>query len=221
MSVETHSRAGGQAVAVQPMRAWWFAAAALAFGAAAVTAVAQATGHFHWWAGFVLVPGAFIAAAGAPLMTRGGGRAVTGYLVAWVGVIIFTVGAMLMFGVMTDGWPFMIILPTLAVAGTYVWRPEHPLARAFHRAIATLALCGTALGAIFLLINAGVLDFGDTEWWGGFMMAAAVAVALNGLALLRHKIEYRLQAVTLAVFPALIVFLLGLRFIRGDWPADF
>ncbi|MGN9912055.1 hypothetical protein ACTMTJ_31395 [Phytohabitans sp. LJ34] len=221
MSVDTHSRVGSQAVAVRPVRAWWFAAAAVAFGAAAVTAIAQATGHFHWWAGFVLIPGAFIAAAGAPLLTRGGGRAMTGYLVAWVGVIVFTVGAMLMFGVMTEGWPVMIMLPTLAVAGTYIWRPDHPLARAFHRTVATLALCGTTLGVIFLLMNTDVVDFGDTDWWGGFMMAAAVAVALNGLALLRHQIEYRLQAVTLAVFPALIVFLLGLRFIRGDWPTDF
>jgi hypothetical protein len=211
----------GQAVAVRPVRVWWFSAAAVAFGAAAVTAIAQATGHFHWWAGFVLVPGAFIAAAGAPLLTRGGGRAVTGYLVAWVGALVFAIGAMLMFGVMADGWPVMIILPTLAIAGTYVWRPDHPLARAFHRTIATLALCGTTLGVIFLLMAADVVDFGDTDWWGGFMMAAAVAVALNGLALLRHQIEYRLQAVTLAVFPALIVFLLGLRFIRGDWPAEF
>jgi hypothetical protein len=208
-------------VEVKPMRAWWFAAAAVAGGAAAVTAIAQATGHFHWWAGFVLIPGAFVAAAGAPLLTRGGGRAVTGYLVAWVGAIIFTVGALLMFGAMTDGWPVMIMLPTLAIAGTYVWRPPHPLARVFHRTIATLALCGTSLGVLFLLMNAGVTDFGDTDWWGGYMMAAGVAVALNGLALLRHKIEYRLQAITLAVFPALIVFLLGLRILRGDWPSEF
>ncbi|GAB3504269.1 hypothetical protein GCM10027575_09190 [Phytohabitans suffuscus] len=203
------------------MRVWWFAAAALAFSAATVTAIAQATGHFHWWAGFVLVPGAFITAAGVPLLTRGGGRAVTGYLIVWIGAIVFAVGAMLMFGVMTDGWPIMIILPTLAVAGTYIWRPPHPLARAFHRTIATLALCGTTLGALFLLINAGAVDFGDTSWWGGYMMAAGVAVALNGLVLLRHQIEYRLQAVTLAVFPALIVFLLGLRILRGDWPSEF
>ncbi|MFC0528049.1 hypothetical protein [Phytohabitans kaempferiae] len=221
MSLETQTRAGVQSVRIQPLRAWWFAAAAVAMGAATVTAIAQATGRFHWWAGFVLVPGAFIAAAGAPLLTRGGGRAVTGYLISWVGAIVFAVGAMLMFGVMAEGWPVMIILPTLAVAGTYIWRPEHPLARAFHRTIATLALCGAALGVMFLLMSGDAVDFGDTDWWGGFMMAAAVAVALNGLALLRHQIEYRLQAVTLAVFPALILFLLGLRFIRGDWPSHF
>jgi hypothetical protein len=203
------------------MRAWWFAAAALAFGAAAVTAIAQATGNFHWWAGFVLVPGAFITAAGAPLLTRRGGRAITGYMIAWVGVMVFAVGAMLMFGVMADGWPVMIILPTLAVAGTYAWRSPHPLARAFHRTVTTLALFGTTLGVLFLLINADVVDFGDTQWWGGYMMAAAVAVALNGLVLVRHQIEYRLQAVTLTVFPALVVFLIGLRILRGDFPSEF
>ncbi|MFD0741801.1 hypothetical protein ACFQ1L_07825 [Phytohabitans flavus] len=208
-------------MAVQPMRAWWFAAAALAFSAATVTAIAQATGHFHWWAGFVLVPGAFITAASAPLLGRGGGRAITGYLVAWVGLIVFAVGAMLMFGVMSEGWPAMIIMPTLAIAGTYAWRPQHPIARVFHRTIATLALCGTSLGVLFLLMNADLVDFGDAHWWGGYMMAAGVAVAANGLVLLRHRIQYRLQAVTLAVFPALIVFLLGLRILRGDWPTEF
>jgi hypothetical protein len=124
-------------VRVPPARAWWMAAIAVAVGAAAVTTTAQATGRFHWWAGFVLIPGAVIASAGAPLLVRGGGRAFTGYLVAWVGVITFTVGALLMFGAMGRGWPLMIILPTLAVAGTYAWRPMHPLARAFHRTIAS------------------------------------------------------------------------------------
>jgi len=213
VSAETQTTTG-----VRPVRAWLVAAGAVAAGVAAVTAIAQSTGRFHWWAGFVLVPGAIIAASGAPLLTRGGGRAFTGYMIACVGALVFTVGALLMFGAMARGWPLMIILPTLAVTGTYAWRPSHPLARAFHRTIATLALGGTAVGATFMLMHADMVDFGDTNWWGGFMMAGAVIVVLNGLELLRHRIEYRLQAVALAVFPAAIVFLLGLRIVRGDWP---
>ncbi|WP_173078462.1 hypothetical protein [Phytohabitans rumicis] len=213
MSAETQTTVG-----VRPARVWWTAAAAVAAGAATVTTVAQATGRFHWWAGFVLIPGAVIAAAGAPLLARGGGRAFTGYLIAWVGAIVFTVGALLMFGAMDKGWPLMIILPTVAVAGTYAWRAGHPLARAFHRTIATLALAGTALGVTFLLMQADAVDFGETNWWGGFMMAGAVIIVLNGLELLRHRIEYRVQAIALAVFPAALVFLIGLRIFRGDWP---
>jgi hypothetical protein len=205
-------------MAQRPARAWWAAVASVAVGVAAVTTIAQSLDRFHWWAGFVLVPGAIIAASGAPLLTRGGGRAFTGYMISWVGVLLFTVGTLLMMGVMARSWPIMIILPALAVVGSYAWRPEHPLARVFHRTIATLALGGAAVGVTFLLMHADTVDFGETNWWGGFMMAAGVIVALNGLALLRHRIEYRLQAIALAVFPAAIVFLLGLRILRNDWP---
>ena len=70
----------------------------------------------------------------------------------------------------------------------------------------------------FLLLHADAVDFGETKWWGGFMMAGGVIVALNGLELVRHRIEYRIQAIALAVFPAAVVFLIGLRILKGDWP---
>ncbi|MEV4631320.1 hypothetical protein AB0J90_34120 [Micromonospora sp. NPDC049523] len=197
----------------------WLASVAVAgLAVAAVTVTAQSIDRFHWWAGFILVPGALIAASGGPLLMRGGGRAFAGYLVACIGTLVFTVGALLMFGAMGQGWPLMIILPSFAVAGTYGWHPVHPLARAAHRTVAMLALGGVALGATFLLIRAGRVDFGGTDWWGGFMMLAGVIVFLNAVELTRHRIPYRLQAITLLLGPAVITFLLGLRFLRGDWP---
>ena len=197
---------------------WLGSLAVAALAVVAVTAIAQSIDRFHWWAGFVLVPGALIAATGGPLLARGGGRAFAGYLVACVGGLVFTVGALLMFGAMGRGWPLMIILPSFAVAGTYGWHPVHPLARAAHRTVAMLALGGVALGVTFLLIRAGRIDFGRTDWWGGFMMLAGVIVFLNAVELTRHRIAYRLQAITLLLGPAVITFLLGLRFLRGDWP---
>lgn len=197
-------------------RAGWLAglgAAALTTGL--VTAAAQSTDRFHWWAGFILVPGALIAACGGPLLARGGGRAFGGYVIACLGAIVFTVGALLMLGLMGDGWPVLIALPCLAVAGTYRWRPDDPLGRGLHRTVALLAGVGAALGATFLLITTGQVDFGDTGWWGAFMMLAAVAVCANALELGRHRIPYRLQAVTLLVGPSVVAFLLGLRFLRG------
>jgi hypothetical protein len=199
-------------------RDWLAATGIAALAVITVTTVAQSTGRFHWWAGFVLVPSAISAVPAGPMFARGGGRAFTGYVIACAGALGFAVGALLMFGEMGRGWPLMIILPALAITGTYVWRPAHPLARAFHRAIATLALGAAALGVTFFLLNTGTVDFGESDWWGWFMMLAAVTVALNGLELLRHRIEYRLQAIALAVWPAVIVFLLGLRMVRGDWP---
>jgi hypothetical protein len=196
----------------------WLAGVGLAaLAVAVVTVVAQSIGRFNWWAGFILVPGALIAAAGVPLLARGGGRAFAGYVVACLGGLVFAVGAILMFGVMGPGWPMMIVLPCLAIAGTYLWRPVHPLVRALHRTVATLALCGVALGVTFLLMLAGTIDFGETDWWGGFMMLAAVVILSNAVELVRHRMPYRLQAITLLVGPAVITFLLGLRFLRG-WP---
>ncbi|WP_329104339.1 hypothetical protein OG792_29415 [Micromonospora sp. NBC_01699] len=197
---------------------WLGSLAVAALAVVAVTVSAQSVDRFHWWAGFVLVPGALIAASGGPLLLRGGGRAFAGYLVACVGVLVFTVGALLMFGAMGRGWPLMIILPSFAVAGTYGWHPVHPLARGAHRTVAMLALGAVALGVTFLLIRADWVDFGGTDWWGGFMMLAAVIVFVNAAELTRHRIPYRLQAITLLLGPAVITFLLGLRFLRGDWP---
>nr|MDT0661649.1 hypothetical protein [Micromonospora sp. DSM 115978] len=198
--------------------AWLGSVAVAALAVAAITITAQSVDRFHWWAGFVLVPGALIAASGGPLLVRGGGRAFAGYVVACLGGLIFAVGALLMFGAMGQGWPVMITLPTLAVAGTYLWHLAHPLARGLHRTIAMLALGGAGLGVTFLLLNAGWIDFGKGAWWGGFMMLAGVIVFGNAVELTRHRIAYRLQAITLLLGPAMITFLLGLRFLRGDWP---
>ncbi|MFI7604134.1 hypothetical protein ACIBTV_03315 [Micromonospora sp. NPDC049366] len=196
-------------------RHWLVSLAVAGSAAAATTTVAQGSGHFHWWAGFVLIPGALIAASGGPLLARGGGRAFAGYVVVCVGALVFATGALLMVGVMSQGWPVMIILPCLAVAGTYLWRPAHPLARGLHRAVALLALSGAILGGTFQLIRAGTVDFGDTGWWGAFMMLAGVIVLGNAAELTRHRMPYRLQAITLLAGPAVVAFLLGLRFLRG------
>lgn len=196
-----------------------FGSVALAgLAVAAVTITAQSIERFHWWAGFILVPGALIAASGGPLLVRGGGRAFAGYVVACLGGLVFAVGAILMLGGMARGWPLLITLPSLAVAGTYYWHLAHPLARGLHRTIAMLALGGAAVGGTFLLMHARWVDFGSTPWWGGFMMLAGVIVLVNAVELTRHRIAYRLQAITLLLGPAVITFLLGLRFIRGDWP---
>lgn len=214
VSAETEVAAGAQ----RSSAIRWFASLAVAgVAVVAVTVTAQSIDRFHWWAGFVLVPGALIGATGGPLLTRGGGRAFVGYLLGCVGSLVFAVGTLLMLGLMGRGWPTMITLPGLLIAGTYGWRSADPLPRAFHRTVAMLALVTAALGVTFQLLISDVLDFGDAGWWGGFIMAGGLVVLGNGLELLRYRIPYRVSAVTLAVGPAVIALLLGLRFLR-DWP---
>ncbi|WP_433387597.1 hypothetical protein [Micromonospora sp. KLBMP9576] len=184
--------------------------------AAATTTTAQSSGHFHWWASFVLIPGALIAAAGGPLLARDGGRAFAGYVVACLGVLVFTVGALLMFGVFGRGWPLMVVLPCLAVAGTYHWRLVHPLARGLHRAVSLLALAGALLlGGTLQLDRVGLVDVGAAPMWGAFLMLAGMIVLGNAVELTRHRMPYRLQAITLLAGPAVVAFLLGLRLLRG------
>ncbi|MFC7548218.1 hypothetical protein [Plantactinospora sp. GCM10030261] len=194
--------------------AWLLSTAVAAVAVATVTTISQVLERFHWWAGFVLLPGALIAAAGGPWLLRGGARAVGGYVVTCVGALVFTVGTLLMLGAMGDGWPIMISLPAAFVAGTYLWRPEHPLLRGLHRTVAMLALLTVLLGFTFLVLRAGWF-YPRSGWWGAFMMAAGLIVAGNGVEVARHRMPYRLSAATLAFGPAVLTFLLGLRFLRG------
>lgn len=195
-------------------RAWLLGLGLAAVAVGLVTAVAQALDRFHWWAGFVLTPGALIAACGVPLLVRGGSRALVGYVVACLGVLVFAVGALLMLAAMGFGWPLMISLPALSIAGTYLWRPEHPLLRVLHRTVALLGLVVAGLGVAFLLGHTGWVRL-PAGWWGAFLMAAGLVIAANGVEAARHRMPYRLPAVTLAIGPAVLAFLLGLRFLRG------
>jgi hypothetical protein len=196
----------------------WLAAGGIALLACAlVTGSAQSTGDFRWWSVFVLVPGALIGAVGAVLWARSGWRSAGGYVVTWVGIQVYAIGALLAFGAMRSLWALTIILPSLAVAGGYAWRPADPIARAFHRTIAMLALAGVALGVTMLALDA-VGEFDRmAEWWPWFMILGGVIVVGNGLELLRHRLAYRVPAAVLATGPGLIAIVLGIRFLNG-WP---
>jgi hypothetical protein len=180
-----------------------------------IPVVAWSTGRLHWWAEFIVVPAAAITAAGAQLLARGGGRSLVGYFVCAVGTVDALVGALLMFGVMGRGWPLMIIVPALTVAGTYLWRADDPLPRGLHRTVALLALLAATLGGVFLAMRLGWSGFDSPRWWAGYMVAAGVLVLLNGVELLRHRMRYGLQAATLMAGPAALTILLGLRFLRN------
>ncbi len=196
-------------------RHWVTSLAAAGAAVAATTSVAQTAGRFHWWAGFVLIPGALIGAAGGALLARGGGRAFAGYVAGCVGLLVFTVGALLMTGTMGEGWPVLVMLPCLVVAGTYLWRPTDPLARGLHRTVALLALAGAGVGVALMLIRHRLVDPGETHWWGGFVLAAGLLVGGNAVEVARHRMPYRLQAVTLLLGPAVVAALLGVRMLRG------
>ncbi|MDR7280811.1 hypothetical protein [Catenuloplanes atrovinosus] len=169
------------------------------------------------WANAILLPAALIVTSGLVLLTRGRGYTFLGYLILCAGLIVATVGALLIAKRMTWGWPLMITLPCLAVAGTYLWAPRHPVARALHRTVAGLALLAATLGPAFLLLRTALFTW-PAHWWALYMIAAGAVVLLNALELPRHPIRYRLQGATLLAGPAIIAMLLGFRFLTGALP---
>jgi hypothetical protein len=146
--------------------------------------VAVAGSPFRWWANFILVPAlVFLTlSAGLPRAARE-----TRFVLAWIGAIVLTVALLLMAGRMGEYWPLMIVVPCLGPAGLFALRPTDGSLRAFVDTVAGLSVVGIALGAAFLLIRADIVDPGEMNWWGWFMLAAAVVPGVNGLILLRSR----------------------------------
>ena len=194
----------------------WLASFSVALLACAlVSGVAQAADDFRWWSLFVVIPTALITASGVAALVRGGG--LLGYAIANAGLVPFAIGVMLMFGEVGRFWPLTIVLPAAAIAGSYVWRPDNPLARSFHRTLAMLATAGVVLGFTFLALRFDLFTPGP-RWWAWFMVAAGVIVVGNGAELLRHRMVYRVSAAALAAGPGIVTFLLGIRFLQGWAP---
>jgi hypothetical protein len=202
MTVETRPAGAGA-------QASWLAASAAAL--VAVAAVNAWAGGDRWWANFVLLPGAAVVAAAVPLLRGGRGQAAAGYAVLSAGAIVCTVGALLLFGAVGRGWPLLIIVPSLAVGGTARWRAADASARAAHWTVVGLAALGVLLGLTFVALRADLVDFGDTRWWGVFMIAAGTIGIGNGLALIRDLRGYRLSTLVLLVGLGTGAVLAGLR----------
>jgi hypothetical protein len=185
-------------------QARWLVASAVAL--VAVATANAAAGQQRWWANFILFPGAALLAAAVPLMRT----TAAGYAVLCVGTLVSAVGMLLLFGAMGKGWPLMVVLPCLAVAGTARWRVPDPNTRAAHRTVVGLALLGALLGVTFLALGGGLIDL-DGRWWAYFMMAAGLVAIGNGLSLLTDVRGYRLPTTVLLAGLGAAAFLAGLR----------
>jgi len=187
----------------------WLAASGAAL-AVVVTANAVA-GQERWWANFILLPAAAAVAAAVPLLRSGGRRAGAGYAVLCVGGIVATVGLLLLFEAMSGGWPLMIVLPCLAIAGTARWRAVDDNARAGHRTVVGLALLGVLLGTTLQMIITDLTDPDGLRWWSFFMMAGGAVAVGNGLSLTNDVRGYRLPTAVLLTGLGLAAFFAGLR----------
>jgi hypothetical protein len=138
-------------------------------------------GEWHWWANFILVPGAALV-----LLAIGFGQRhpAARFTVAWIGANVLATGLLLLFGTMPDGWPVMIIVPCLGPAALLAVRLRDPAAAAGLRTFAMLGLLGVAVGATFLADTLGVIDLAGHRWWITYMFAAGAVPALNGVGLL-------------------------------------
>lgn len=179
----------------------------------AVEVFAVSQPHYRWWANFVVIPGAALAAlgAGARVVPRAGR-----IFVVWSGGLIFLTGALLILHAMGDGWPLMISAPCLGVPALLLWRPaDSSVATVAHTMIGIGSL-GVPVGITLLLLVNDIIDLGDARWWVFYMMAAGVILVVNALVLLHARRGYYwLSVVVLLFWLGLGTILAGFREIGG------
>lgn len=152
-------------------------------GVGVIDLVAVATGHYRWWANFILAAGGVLialACTASPL--RSPGRCAT----LSVGCTVTTAGTLLTMEAMGAGWPAMITVPCLGIAVTLAWtigEMSDPSGRAIVRTMVGLAGLGALLGVPLILIVNDVLDTGGVRWWAGFMAAAGAVQLVEGVRL--------------------------------------
>jgi hypothetical protein len=155
-------------------------AALIATIALNVVNAAVFTGEFHWWANFVLVPGAALVVLGVALDER----RTTRLILWWLGAIVLVVGFLLLLGRMGDGWPLLIAVPCVGPAALLALRIGDPSMAAVVRTVGLLSLLGVALGVTFEVFQLGLIEPGGHLWWVTYMFAAGAVPAANGAALL-------------------------------------
>lgn len=167
----------------------------------------------HWWANFILLPTAGIAAVGGSMMIGRGVRAAAGYVLFLAGAIGFAVGTIVMFGAMHRCWPLMIVLPALGLVGTARWWPREPAGRAVHGAFVGVAAVVAALGVAFQVrVGAGhPVEEAGRHWWGWFIAAAGVVMGINAVWLKSDRSGYRISSATLLIGLAAAAVAIGLR----------
>ncbi|WP_213452692.1 hypothetical protein [Rhizomonospora bruguierae] len=214
MTVEAGPRMAAGARGAGPV-AYWIGAALGTAAVLAVNTTATIAGEAgrHWWANFILLPTAGIAAVGGSMMTGRGVRAAAGYTLFCFATIGFAVGAILMFGAMGRCWPLMIVLPAAALLGTVRWWPAEPAGRAVHGAFAGVAAVTLALGAAFQLRVGGgePVERAGYHWWGWFIALAGVVMAGNAIWLRTDRSGYRISSATLLIGLGLAAVAVGLR----------
>jgi hypothetical protein len=194
--------------------AYWVGAALGTAAVLAVNAAATVAGEAgrHWWANFILLPTAGIAAVGGSMAVGRGVRAAAGYALFCAGTIAFAAGAILMFGGMSRCWPLMIVLAALALVGTVRWWPGVPTGRAVHGAFVGVAAVVAALGVAFQLrVGAAQPVDGGRHWWGWFIVLAGLVMAGSAAWLRSDRSGYRVSSATLLIGLGLAAVVVGLR----------
>jgi hypothetical protein len=185
-------------------------------GILAIDVLSATAGQYHWWANFILVPGAVLTAFASP---AGRWRHPAWNIVLWTGVIVTLVGVLLTFNAMGSCWPLMISVPSLGLAvtvGRTLPRVADPSARAVVRSVIELAGLGGLLGVVLMLIIHDVVDIGQYRWWTVFMITSGAVPLSNGMWLLalRRGTDWFSTAILLMGIGAAAAFC-GFRAIGG------
>jgi hypothetical protein len=164
----------------------------------------------NWWSTFILLPAlALVAAAWVAYEQSGSRFTLLARVLLSVGVIVMTVALMFLFDVSWAlGWPFMLIVPSLAVVVNGVlqrWDSGDVTRAGIINTIVWTGASAALLGGGFLFNNLGFIDvrasFGAFQWWGVFILLPGVGALRNALRI------FRVNSLSIA---AQLLFALGL-----------
>lgn len=195
--------------------AYWIGAALGTAAVLAVNTAATIVGQAgdHWWANFILLPTAGVAAVGGSMMVGRGLPAAAGYVLFNAGAVGFAAGAIVMFDAMSRCWPLMILLPALGLVGTARWWPREPAGQAVHGAFVGVSAVVVALAVAFQirLARGEPIEEDGQHWWGWFIALGGVLMAGNAVWLKADRSGYRVSSATLLIGLGVAGVAVGLR----------
>jgi hypothetical protein len=205
----------------------WFAVILIVLG---LILLLQQVGDFsfdNWWALFILIPFLSACASAVAIWRRAGRFTFAVWSTFYGGLFPLLVAAMFLFNLdWEEYWPLFIILGGfgMMVGGLPFRRPgdeRAPPALLCHRAWPVfIGLSGVLLGASFLALNLDLIEslpFIEFEnWWGIFIIIAALGGVITALLLLLGRHSVLLAVLNLAA-AALVVFTGVVALYSLDW----
>lgn len=184
----------------------------------------------NWWAIFILAPALTSLTAAWYAFEHSGFKfnaAVRGGLGG--GLILLTVGCMFLFGAdWSTWWPLMVIVPgfTIFLNGLSRANWHSPALGSLVNMNLWIGIDVMLLGGVFLANNVGIFSireaFGNTQWWGIFILIPGVGLIFNALMIFLKSGKFFGVATQVVLYLGLAVSAIGALALLGlQWNMVF